>query len=143
MGCLMIAFAISGLYQAKLRLSWPTVPGRMERSQVVRSQNARSGYKFFPDISYTYYLRGHTYMGDRLSMDKPGEDRQEVLEQRLARYPASATVTVHYDPSSPELSVLEVGGLDWDDYGLLVIGLLTVAGSIFVYRITASNKEPE
>jgi len=136
----MIAFAVMGLYQSRQRLSWPTVQGRMERTQIVASKNARRAYNFYPDLSYSYYVDGRTLLGEQLSMDKPGEDQQEILEQRLASYPASTTVTVHYDPSDSSLSVLEVGGTDWDDFGLLVIGLLTLAGSVFVFRIARRRR---
>jgi ABC-type branched-subunit amino acid transport system permease subunit len=49
-------------------------------------------------------------------------------------------IAVHYDPADPKQSVLEVGDFDRDDSGLLVIGLLTLAVSILVFRVTRRSR---
>ncbi|WP_158625035.1 DUF3592 domain-containing protein [Corallococcus terminator] len=104
----------------KVYLARPTVTGRMLAISVgtgpgggrSTSRSAQAYWQVKP--RYAYEVEGQPYIGERLSNaprlesahvnDEPSQE----LKQYLARYPVGSPVQVHYNPRSPEDSLLEV-----------------------------------
>lgn len=111
-------------------LSWPTVAGKVERSELkiethkIRTRSSdgirRSATEdsFIPVIEYTFEIDGKEYQGTRLTAVRGGTlgDRASV-EEKLKRYPVGQSVTVSYNPTDPAQCLLEPGS--WGGFLML------------------------
>jgi len=93
--------------------SWPKCQGTIERGNVVptgaRIDRGHGSFSVFvASISYRYAVAGRSYRGRLISYKGyiPNEARVEKI---VARYPHDAQVEVAYDPSDPQVAVLEPG----------------------------------
>ncbi|MEI6202253.1 MAG: DUF3592 domain-containing protein, partial [Enhydrobacter sp.] len=91
---------------SRISRSWPTVPGVLEQRSIDRRSTLR-GNTYAISLSYSYEVGGRKYHGDRLAFAPSRLDTGDLLDGLLAKYPANAAVTVHYNPIDPEDSVLE------------------------------------
>jgi hypothetical protein len=91
---------------SRMSRSWPTVPGVLERRTAERRSTTR-GTSYAITLSYAYEVGGRKYRGDRLAFAPSRLDAGDLLDGLLAKYPANATVTVHYNPIDSQDSVLE------------------------------------
>ena len=107
----------SAVTQASESARWSTVDGTVVSSTVSwsRDEEGQGGSRlgevwYNAEVEYTYEVNGRVHRGDRVSFDfasKAGDD--EKARKTVAKYPAGSSVTVHYDPASPDRSVLEPG----------------------------------
>lgn len=115
---------------------WPLVEGAVVSSRVA-GERARH-----PEIIYEYSVAGSTYR-DTTSFDTPSFGGKSVKEDEseaiVARFPAGARVSVHYDPQAPSRSLLRISA-DWSHYGK--IGLGGVLLGIGLFLITAAQGRP-
>jgi uncharacterized protein DUF3592 len=70
---------------------------------------SRWGHYYEPCISYSYTIGDVSYAGERWRFGETDYNFRSSAETRLARYQVGAPVQVHYHPSNPKRSVLEVG----------------------------------
>lgn len=92
------ALAMVALARASRR--WPTIPGRVVRSEI-RERRAV--------IRYRYAVEGNEYEGtDVAAGDWPYRTGRSVA-RRVQLYPVDAQVTVYYDPRQPHVAVLKPG----------------------------------
>ncbi len=120
-GSLMIGLLIFGTLYKYFEVSkarrWRSAPGRVlssrARARKVRTANSMSrapagadlDVRNFAEIDYEYRVDGKTFRSKRISI---GEDLGDLfVEQRLAKYPAGASVKVYYNPRNPSQAVLE------------------------------------
>ena len=87
--------------------TWPTVPGKVERSGSVRTYGAYGTAFYRLTLAYRYEVNGQDYEGDMAQFGPPRVTNQELIEGLVDKYPAGKDVTVHYDPDAPEIAVLE------------------------------------
>ncbi len=97
------------LIEGRTAAKWAETMGRVTRSNVDVSPQARSGdpdsVKTIPAIDYTFTVDGASYTGNRIAI---GEDSGGPnLKATLQRYPLGAIVKVYYDPADPTNSLLE------------------------------------
>jgi hypothetical protein len=123
----------------KFLSTWPTTQGKVvsvEIKKIPKSFGSRSPVKLVwaATIDYTYSIRGTTYHGTIISNSVEYEDTSiytqptKALTQYLTKYPTESEVTVYYNPSKPEKSILEI-----DDTGsvyFLAIALVALISSI-------------
>jgi hypothetical protein len=64
------------------------------------------------DIEYEYTIGGMRYKSTRVTHGRSDENPYKILN----RYPVSKIVTVYYDSSRPDFSVLEITGLSAKTY---------------------------
>lgn len=138
-----VVFLIVGLVatkRAKAAQSWPSMPGTVVRSEVVRhestDEDGSSSVSFEPVVEYDYSVMGQPFTGKRIAFGANQFNYKKAAEI-AARYPVGARPNVYYNPDKPKDSVLEtiasggklfvilgavfaVGGL-----GALVVSLLT------------------
>jgi hypothetical protein len=93
--------------QAHASLSWPTVPGKVERSGSERRYGGYGTAFYRLTLAYRYEVDGQEYEGDKAQFGPPRVTNQELIETLADRYPAGKEVTVHYNPDAPEIAVLE------------------------------------
>ncbi len=80
----------------------------------LKSGGKYSGIRCRYDIRYTYEVNEVLYLGDKVKLRSHkesghcGEGAKKVLE----KYPAGKEITVYYDSTSPEKSLLENIGID-------------------------------
>lgn len=84
----------------KASLAWPSVPGRIETSQIISDEG------FCADVRYAYAVSGRAFTGDRVAF-RPAEDSWAGAGRTVARYAPGTDVCVFYDPADPARSVLE------------------------------------
>lgn len=93
--------------RAVLARSWPSVPGRIDTSDVLEKTAYRTGRYAALDVRYTYRVGGTDYAGERLAFAPRWQSDRYVIASLAKRYTAGATVDVRYDPDQPWESVLE------------------------------------
>jgi hypothetical protein len=110
----LIAVAVAAkLIELRQAQSWAQASGRILSSRIEarrhRFVGAEETVRNEPAIEYEFEANGRTWRGSRIGI---GDDTGGAeTEATLGRYPAGATVTVHYDPDDPRNCVLERGGL--------------------------------
>lgn len=118
-----LAVMIFGVYLAissSKSKRWPTAPGHVTGSGIVRQSSSSSrstgsgpitnNYTYKAEIVYKYDVEGETYVNNQVRMSDISSSNQRAAETTKARYPVGAEVTVYYDPNNTERSVLEPGG---------------------------------
>lgn len=159
-GVLIVATLVKYLEVSKAQ-RWEQAPGRVLTSQArarkVRTVESRTGaeggadrdVRNFAEVTYEYRVAGKTYRGKRISI---GEDLGDMaVEQRLARYPVGASVTVYYDPQQPDQAVLErnAPAVVWRTLAILIavcIALLigaTIGFPVLIDAARANLARPE
>ena len=74
----------------------------------VKSKLTQYGTLYRLALSYRYEVGRDGYDGDMAEFGPSWVREKELIEGFAEKYPAGAKVTVHYDPSDPKTSVLEV-----------------------------------
>jgi hypothetical protein len=89
--------------------AWPSV-----RGQITCSKAHSDDDELLPDIRFSYTVDDTAY---EKQLEFPGgtTPTREFSNHYVDRFPAGATVDVHYDPQRPEQATLEPGGRpgDW------------------------------
>jgi hypothetical protein len=108
-GVLILAVVVK-MREVKAARTWQTARGKITRSEVrakkVNDTNRR-GQKTvnYPAVTYEFSIKGRRYTGERISLAEIIPESE--IEPTLERYPLGAEVTVYYNPSNPNQSVLE------------------------------------
>jgi hypothetical protein len=92
---------------AVLSRSWPTVPGKIDASDVRMKRSYRSGRLYALDVRYVYRVKDLDYVGIRLAFAPRWLSSEYTVNTLAQRYAPGATVDVRYDPDQPADSVLE------------------------------------
>jgi hypothetical protein len=110
--------------EARASESWPTAPGEVLSSRIEtqtkthRSRSAGGRYRtrnvtlHRPEVRYRYFVDGTGYLGTRITFYDGADEHYGRSQVAVARYPAGATLAVHYDPKDATLSVLEPGDVE-------------------------------
>jgi hypothetical protein len=89
-------------------LAWPTVPGRITAREVIqptdRGRTSQPGFRFAPDVRYTYAVDGAQHKGDKIVLPWTATGSKKWAQKELARIPDD--VAVRYDPATPATSCL-------------------------------------
>ena len=128
-GCVPLYLGIQGIREAHESVSWPTVPGRITKSQMSvsthevrnrdRMQDRRVSNSYSASIVYEFELDGLTRLGSRISVVSDQFGDEAFAKTTLEKYPVGREVTVSYKPGQPEECVLEPGR--WGGVGLLFL----------------------
>jgi hypothetical protein len=110
--------------------SWAEVPGEVIWSRI-KTHKGDDSTTYSAHVFYRYEFGGTTHRSDRYSFSKVNGSHASARE-KLANYPAGATVSVFVDPEHPEKSILrrELGGAAW--FSLFPLPFLAVGfGGLF------------
>ena len=78
-------------------------------------------------IRYQYAAVGRQFENDTISFGLGNESGSlGNADEKNAKFPKGQVVDVHYDPDRPEVSCLETGVLDWEDFLVLAFALLGI-----------------
>lgn len=146
-GGVMMVGTVRELMESFEAMSWPTVAGKVTRSEIKvtsikssgRSSNgihrSTTSDSYEPLIEYEFELDGQTHKGDRRVAVQSGNaaDRKSV-EQILKKYPINQAVTVSYKPGDPSQCLLEPGS--WGGFfvmaGLSLFLILVPVGVFYI-----------
>lgn len=87
---------------------WDSVEGVVTYSEVWTSTSSEGGPSYCLEVRYEYVVNQITYSGDRVSYSSENSCDSWSADSD-EDYPEGENVTVYYDPSNPNESVLETG----------------------------------
>lgn len=99
---------------------WPKVLGKIDATNVIRTDRLRGALNFSEYVRYRYAVNGTSYVNDRMQFgvhsipmtslsDKPASDAEtRALAAKLANeYRVHSPITVYYNPRRPGDSTLD------------------------------------
>ena len=103
LGLGVLAVALWIRHMNRKAASWPGTAGKITESRLEReAHDAGSTVR----IAYTYAVGERSFQSSCVSFT-PKSDHLPAKEELVARYPVERSVTVYFDPSNPQRSVLE------------------------------------
>ena len=90
-----------------LARSWPTASGVIRSSSVERRMTGWAAAVWALDVQVAYTVEGRTYTSETLGFAPRFVGNKDLVFRLAEKYPKDAVVTVHYDPASPDMAVLE------------------------------------
>ena len=102
--------AMNAYHMGQASETWPTVQGGVIYSKVVTSHDSKGRMQYRPDIQYAYRVDGKEYKSNKIEAagTSSSSDSSSAYES-VSQYPAGRSVTVHYNPVKPWVSVLQSG----------------------------------
>jgi len=93
--------------------SWPTVPGKVTKSKVVRKNRigskGQTTYQYNIDFEYEYKVAGEKFKGKRLRFFHVYGNARKFVDSMAEKYPVDQTVDVFYNTRNPKSSVIQPG----------------------------------
>ncbi len=118
-------------YQRLQARSYATVPGRITRSEVIRSRGSKGSTSYKPKIFYTYEVNGQKLTGDVYHFGEMSNSDSRWANATVAAFPAGKEITVYYDQTDPTRAVLKTG-IEGDE---LFLGLFLTPFNCFMLAI--------
>jgi len=121
----MIFLSIREGRKAKASLQWPSVPGTVVFSGMVRDKSASSDdtNPYDPVVTYSYVVNGQALQSSNVRFSGISSKKS------LAKYPTGNPVQVFFDPQQPATAVLEKGG---STRVMLFVGVAVISGSFVI-----------
>ena len=117
-GLVVLMFFFAARRAAKQAATWPTVRGKIVKSEVEEYQERdedsdgrvrwRTAYR--PKVEYTYAVNGRELRGNQISYGMTVSAGKGYAEKVAAKFPVGSEIDVHYDPKEPSNSALTAGG---------------------------------
>ena len=123
------------LKNAKASADWPVAQGSVVSSQVVRRRSSgRDGVSvtYKAEVLYEYTVDGGKLLSNRVSFGQYSSSNPGRARRIANRYPKGKKAQVYYDPSDPEVAVLEPGAR-WSAYVPLGAGGVSVLAGMAVF----------
>ncbi|MDX1944912.1 MAG: DUF3592 domain-containing protein [Pirellulaceae bacterium] len=129
----IIAVGVGGLFtfylglpmyfRAKASTEWPTVPGRIQVSEV-KQTTEKGKTKYSASLQFSYDVKGKNYESAYIWPSGGYSSNSKTNHRAIVeRYPVGKEVKVYYDPREPSFGVLEPG-LTATNYIVLIAGAL-------------------
>ncbi len=104
---------ISGIIQIRLAQSsttWPTTVGTITVSKVETSTDD-DGTTYRPLVKFSYQVNGQSWTGDTVFFGggKISFSNYRYANKIVNKYPVTTRVNVFYNPSKPNIAVIEAG----------------------------------
>lgn len=138
-GMICAVWSGSYAYMGMSSSSWPTTNGVMCSSEIAthegdRSPSGQRTTTYIAKVRYAYTIGNRQYMANRVCFGDYGSSGGGRARQVQVRYPAEATVLVHYHPSNPNIAVLETGATWFIFLWVSVGALFTLCGIVGLIR---------
>lgn len=139
LGGIFLAIGLVATKRAKSAQSWPSMPGTVNRSEVVEHEDTDSDggstVTYEPVVEYQYSVMGQPFTGKRIAFGANRFNFKKAVEI-AARYPLGARVNVYYNPEKPKDSTLETsasGGKLFVIFGAVMaaVGLVALIIALF------------
>ena len=115
-GCVIFLFLSRALKKALNSRSWNCVPGVIQSTATRTVISRAPGDSRFSghaaeivDFEYVYQVNGITYSGSRVTFSDNVVKSRGALSALADKYREGDSVSVYYDPASPDESVLMTG----------------------------------
>lgn len=92
--------------EMKQSAGWAATTGAIVRSERL-TEFDHEGNSYKVELQYAYRVGQQDYAGTRITLDDQATGESADADEDLKRFPVGRHVTVYYDPTSPDLSVLE------------------------------------
>ena len=105
----LVGYWLWSVFESIEATRWPKVQGHVIATNV-EEVPARFTPDWAPKVTYSYEVNGTTRTGTRISFydyDNSFPSRSKA-EAQLSRFPVGSSVIVHYHPTDPSRSVLEL-----------------------------------
>ncbi len=114
---------------------WPTVVGT-----VTHGDMADQGADAPATVTYEYAVRNSTYRGTTdLDAATFGTQDRQAAGRAVPDYPVGLPVTVHYNPSDPAQSVINVS-VGWSVLGKLGLGVTIFLGGLLGLLLSSNRR---
>lgn len=126
-------------YRGLTSSSWPTTTGVICASEIATQEGdrSRSGHRtetYIAKVRYAYTVGNRPYVADRMCFGDYRSSGGSRARQVHARYPAGATVQVHYHPRHPNMAVIETGATWFICLWVTVGAWVTLCGIVGLIR---------
>jgi len=139
-GIIAAYFGINTIKLAIASESWPTVEGKVIKSEinrvkrrVKREERTVTETHYIPIVSYQYTVNDIAHISDKVSFVEVSYDEtcSSCANAIRNKYPKDTIVKVHYNPEKPNEAVLEAG-LQLRTFSTLAVGIVfSIAGTLF------------
>lgn len=109
-GLVLLLFFVGYRRRLMAANAWPVVPGRVMRSRVEERRGGEDGgthRSYEAVVEFRYEVGGLSYSSRQIALGLRSSGSRKSADRIVARYPAGATVEVHYDPANPSEAALE------------------------------------
>lgn len=119
--------------EVKASVDWPATPGLITHSEMNREwkkdeQNLNEGdYMYSAEVRYNYSVGGKQYEGTRIEATQSSTSSESSVEETLQEYAMGNTVSVYYNPESPNKAMLITGA----SFGLKLLFKLPYVFGVF------------
>lgn len=135
-GVIFLLVGLIAAKRAKAAQSWPSLPGTVVRSEVVRhdstDEDGMSSTTYEPVVEYEYAVMGQPFTGKRIAFGANRFAYKQAAEI-AARYPAGGRVNVYYNPDKPKDAVLETVASGSKLF--IILGAVLLAATVVVMII--------
>jgi hypothetical protein len=140
-GLFLLLFFIGMRRISQLAANWPSVRGKIVRSEVESYQERMSDRSsgtttmYRPVVEFAYPVRGREYRSNQIKLMTVVSGAQNYAEKVVKKYPKGRGVTVHYDPANPNTAALEnPTGLAWYPLALALGCFALAAWQLGVFK---------
>lgn len=147
--CLCIVSFVRARRQANASVRWPTASGNITTSTVVeeriedkrrdddstglQQKQLRYTLRYRVDLRFAYRVGSRDFVGTNWGWGwTPIYGLRELAEKVTARYPKGQTVTVYYDPTQPDVAVLEPASRQGSLAPLIFAAIFAIGGAAFL-----------
>lgn len=131
-----VGICIKGIWDLILinrSLNWPTAYAAIKSSEV-RVENIRyrdkqtdrmvERDKYWPDISYGYYVDANQYTSTRITTGiEYGHNNESDAKKVIKKYKVGKEYEIRYNPSNPSYAILETAPKE-KELAMIIFGLL-------------------
>ena len=129
----------------KASASWPAIPGKIVSSTIIEETERerdddgreRESTTYRPDVRFAYRVADNDYATDTWKLGGiVGSGSPKYAQGVVGRYPAGQSVTVYYNPASPDVAVLDPANRDGAAMPLIFAAAFGFAGVLFMWLFT-------
>ncbi|GDY10730.1 hypothetical protein LBMAG52_42180 [Planctomycetia bacterium] len=122
--------------EAKASANWPTASGILQKAEVAET----SVNHYYADVAYKFSVAGHDFAGSRIAASDGEYNIRDGAVQAIQGLRVGQNVTVHYDPSNPNKSVLRAGA-GFQEYFLLCLPVAIFSFGVYAFRLLHRTKK--
>jgi hypothetical protein len=136
-GICVLIYGVGLIRDARNCARWPSIEGRIVRSEAQVVGRERKQPTYSPDVMFTYLVDGKTYESSRITLVPRNYSSLTSVQSVLGRYPVGATVQVFHDPADPSNCVL-VNVPTGTEWAYAIGGAAFIGVGLFMFRSDGS-----
>jgi hypothetical protein len=107
--CSFDAMIANSFWQRLRAESFPTVSGKIIKSQIRTSRGSKGSTNYRPDLVYQYRVSDIKYTGTQYQFGDLDNSGSRWASRLVGAFPVGKEVLIHYDPSNPASAALATG----------------------------------